>query len=157
MNNLIELVFENVPDERLNNFASTLIGDSFVMSMYVSETDGAPIKWDGDAKKILNIAPSTSATISLSLDKVDWPLLSIQSPLLQVIKYDGMYDVVLSFLSEDISCKEPKVPIKSLHSSAVEFFAASEGEKVYCGYEPAQDESTRFFTNNDAGPLHEFW
>jgi hypothetical protein len=73
------------------------------------------------------------------------------------MKYDGAYDVSLSFLSEDIACKGNMGPIESLRSSAVEFLAISGGENVYCGYEPAHDEKTRFFTNNSAGPIVDFW
>ena len=157
MSNLVELVFENIPEVRLNDFTSVLIDGSLILHIEMSEVDGASMEWDGDFAKILNTVPSASAAISLSLAKVDWPQLSIHRPLLQIIKYDGTYDVALSFLSEDISCKGSMGSIESLRSSAVEFLAISGGENVYCGYEPAHDEKTRFFTNNRIGPIVDFW
>ncbi|MDH5824654.1 hypothetical protein QFW77_16910 [Luteimonas sp. RD2P54] len=157
MSNLVELVFENVLDARLNDFIGTLIEGSCVLSTDVSEADRDSLDWDGDVAKILNATPSTSATISLSLDRVDWPQISILRPLLQIIKYDGAYDVALSFIPEDISRKGCIGPIESLRLSAVEFLGLSGGENVYCGYEPAHDEKTRFFTNSSAGPIVDFW
>lgn len=157
MSNLIELAFEGVPSARLNDFIGVLVNDSSVLSVDVSEVDGVLAKWDGDVEKIMSAISSASAMVSLNLDRVDWPQLAILRTHLQVVRYDGRYDVMLSFTDNDISCKGSVAPIEALHACAVEFLTTSGGENVYCGYEPAHDKKTRFFTNNCKGPLLDFW
>lgn len=153
MDGLIELVFESVPDHSVNDLVDDLVNTSEVLELTQSELGAVDVdKVDGDFMKL---ATATTDPISVFLRCA--PILvgdfSIHRPLVQVLRYSGTNDVVVSFDSSDIAKGDKLQAVKSLMNGC-KALALNRGVPLfYCGYEPASDVVTRLFTGDRVGPL----
>lgn len=153
MSDLVELLFEGVPDNRVNDFLSVIIGESDVLSARFSEDDVERNVFFGfDFFDLLCKNPNVSKTFSFEMTCLYIGFAEIESPFVQVIFSDGLFDVSISFSKEDLTSKVGGRFVELMRGAnkATESFCVRE---VVCGYEPASDYETRFFTNDVIGPI----
>jgi len=69
---------------------------------------------------------------------------------IQVVKYDNEYDLNIHFLQYEIS---ENVAVSILRQWVCSLAQRIDASDYYCGYEPAMDASTQFFSKDAIGPL----
>ncbi len=157
MSELIELIFEGVVIDRLDESIGLLLSKSVLSSVAASESPGLDLaSWQGRVLEILEGASPNPGAISFSLDKVEFGGMTIVSPLVQVFMVQENADISLSFLDCELHF-ESLNGLDALHHASLEFLGCTGGSHVLCGYEPASDHETRFFTDATRGPLRDFW
>lgn len=107
---------------------------------------------EGLAIDLLCKNPNVSKTFSFEMTCLYIGFAEIESPFVQVIFSDGLFDVSISFSKEDLTSKVGGRFVELMRGAnkATESFCVRE---VVCGYEPASDYETRFFTNDVIGPI----
>lgn len=157
MNDLIELLFEGVAIDRLDESIGLLLSESVLSSVTASESPDLDLaSWQGRVLEILQGAAPSPSAISFSLDKVKLGSVTIVSPLVQVFMVQESVDISLSFLDCELRFDSLN-GLDALHHASLKFLGFTGGSHVLCGYEPASDHETRFFTDAIRGPLRDFW
>jgi|LakMenEpi03Aug12_release.lakeMendotaPanAssembly.Ray.scaffolds.fasta_scaffold438637_2 hypothetical protein len=157
-NELIELVFEVVPKEQLNDLVNDLFPVSNVLQI-ISNDESLEFARDAkfdyvDAIKKTELL-TTAIIVKASLVFFDG--VSIDNPLCQVLVYEDLVDVLIIFSLSDVRAEDGSDPLKVIHGAASKIAEKSSVSDYYCGLEPAQDERTRFFSKNMTGPLASPW
>ncbi|CAH0182122.1 hypothetical protein ABH908_004893 [Pseudomonas frederiksbergensis] len=154
MAGLLEIVFEDVTQEVMLPFLERVVSDAeSVVSAECSEdfwvwkngqiqldAISAAIEFDEDLSVLVNVRGLRFMGVI------------VNSALIRVLKYQGKFDLDISFDEHDFwLCGVGAVNALLAYSKA----AAKKFEFVSCyfGMEPASDEATRFFTNDILGPL----
>lgn len=157
MSNLIELLFEGVAKNQLDSLIGRLSNGSALKSVIASESPELDLSsWQGRVLEILEGAAPNPSSVSLNLDGVELGEVAIANPLIQVLMDDGGIDVSLSFLDYELSCDASDC-VDALHHASLELSRVADARHIICGYEPASDHKTRFFTDATQGPLRRFW
>ncbi|MGL6011421.1 MAG: hypothetical protein ACRC0J_07895 [Shewanella oncorhynchi] len=78
--------------------------------------------------------------------------VSVNSALIRILKYQGKFDLDISFDEDDVGLADVN-GIDAFFAFSKEVAKKFEFGNCYFGMEPASDESTRFFTNDVLGPL----
>jgi hypothetical protein len=78
--------------------------------------------------------------------------LIIGSVLVRILKYDGVFDIDLSFDENDVGLRGRAV-LDALLTYSKEMADKFEVANCFYGVEPASDEDTRFFTSGELGPF----
>ena len=156
MTNLIEIVFEQVSKSCIVQLFCMLINCSEkVKNLQCSEeqfelidandlSEDALTKltlFNGDLSLIINVT-------ALNLDDIMLP--NIQ---LRLIKYGNDYDVDLNFDFNELRDIDTITLINRLHKNTQKLASKFEVTCFYGGMEPASDEDTRYFTDDEIGPL----
>lgn len=157
MNNLIELLFEGIAKNKLDSFVGRLSNESTLKSVSASEIPDLDLRsWHGRVLEILERTGPDSSSTSLTLDRVEFGGVTVVNPLIQVLMDDGNIDVSLSFLDSELRCSTSDC-VHALHCASLELSRVVGARHVICGYEPANDHETRFFTDAIQGPLRGLW
>ena len=157
MSNLIEVLFEGVARNQLDSLVERLSNESTLKSVAASESPDLDLpSWQGHVLEILEGAAPNPSSVSLNFDRVELGGVAIANPLIQVLMDDGSIDVSLSFLDYELSCDTSNC-VDALHHASLELSRVAGARHIICGYEPASDYKTRFFTDATQGPLRRFW
>ena len=80
--------------------------------------------------------------------------MSIKNAHVRVLCYEGpAYDVEVNFTVGDADARSKSELQSNLHSFSLELAGECGVQTCYAGLEPAADEGTRIFTNENAGPV----
>ncbi|MBL8000020.1 MAG: hypothetical protein JNL32_15465 [Candidatus Kapabacteria bacterium] len=71
-------------------------------------------------------------------------------PGVQLLKYNDTYDINVHFESSDLNNNET---VLGLQKWSIILAEKLNTQIFYCGYEPAYDHNTRFFSRNNLGPI----
>jgi len=151
MNEMIELVFEDVPIREVNGLARAIFEREDVVSISASENgclDLEAFPWNFEEVILLG---GEEATISISVDFVSVGCVRLEKALLQIVRYSGRIDFSISFDSP--SCCGRVEWFRSLERGVVGLAKEFGFGKFSCGYEPASDPATTFFSDAGEGPL----
>jgi hypothetical protein len=155
---LIELVFESTPRQFLNKLASRLFSQFDVSEIYSGDVSIDFQKSVAfDYLRSIDASQSESASIFVKVSSVDLGGVTIERPLIQIISYGGLIDVVVVFSFYNVKIEGGDDPFVSIGRGASEIADENDVGDVYCGLEPAQDDATRFFTKDNVGPLLSSW
>lgn len=155
MSNLIEIVFERVAKSCVMQLLSLLIYSSEkITSVQCSEN----IELFLDDKlseevlnNLLNIDGDMSVLINMQTMRIGEHVLpNVQ---LRLVKYGSEYDIDFNFDYNDIKNISMTSLINSLHRHIKKLASEFDVASYYGGMEPASDEDTRYFTNEEVGPL----
>ena len=153
MAEFVEVVFEKAAEKRIFQLLTLLINNSGqVMDWECSENiilfEEGRLS-EAALNKIFDFGGDIGLSInvhSMRLDRVILPEVMIR-----LVKYGNEYDVEFSFDRDGVESFDPL--IADLHAFAMEVGANFDMAAYYAGMEPASDEETRYFTNNELGPL----
>jgi len=141
-----EIIFEEVNNATVNEFVDFLL--SRAVSVYkVEDVGGENIK----NEMISYNFPGKSDDFLVMCEFVVGASTLIPLAFLRIFRYEGKIDIEISFDASDIKW------VNRVMCSAKEFskeLPRKFGIKnIYGGMEPASDEDTRYFTNDEFGPL----
>ncbi len=153
MDGLIELVFENVPDDGIGKLIRHLLrgaGKLHVTHSELGELD--PTKSVEELLPLLKLGEE-AASIFIRTDVNMVGDVPIFDPLVRILRFDGANEVAVVF-----ECRRTEESFFSEFitklSARSQRLASDIGvQKYYCGFEPATDEATRLFSNDNIGPF----
>ncbi|MFJ2386726.1 hypothetical protein [Pseudomonas koreensis] len=154
MAGLLEIVFENVKQNVVLPLLESVINNSdSVDSAQCSEI--FPVWNNGELEfDAVGAALDFNGTVSvlISVRGLNFIGVSVSSALIRILKYQGKFDLDISFDEDDVGLANVDVTGDFFEFSK-EVAKKFEFGSCYFGMEPASDESTRFFTNDVLGPL----
>ena len=155
MSSLFEVVFENVVKSNVIRLLLLLIaGAGRIVNAQCSEDIRLIVAGELDAKaldSVLNFQGDVTLSINLGDLKVGGVILP--KVLLRLVKYGEQYDIDFNFDSNELENVDMMSLVTQLHDHAKEIARDNDVDTFFGGMEPASDEDTRYFTNNDFGPL----
>jgi len=152
MNDMIEILLENIPQEKINDVFIELgcVSDKIVMAELQGldeSVDTKDLLSRQVVTKILSGHPLIIKMLNTSFEGVSLP-----ESFIRVYSYNNVFDIELSFDNGVI--ENNKVTVTKVLCGYFDNIRKKHSVKnIYCGYEPAVDEETRFFTNATLGPL----
>ncbi len=155
MSNLFEVVFEDIPKNKVMPLLLSLIASSNrVINTRCSE-DISFVDRDKISTSLLQYVLNFEGDISMLFDLQDMRTGSIDLPkvLLRLVKYEDKYDIDFNFNESEVDNKDIQSLIVELHGYAKKLAHDYEIQSFFGGLEPASDEETRYFTNELLRPL----
>ncbi|EOW2136358.1 hypothetical protein N5C16_10905 [Stenotrophomonas sp. GD03908] len=148
MSDAFEIVMEAVPSVHV----STLLEEMGRMAESVSSTgwEGEPIAAGEHSAGRFHEFPYGSCMAQQVKGFRLGSAVHIPMLLIRVIRFEGMVSIELSF---DMEWADIGVAMSELQRHFLELKTLSGSRTVYGGMEPAQDLETRFFTDDECGPL----
>jgi len=146
---IIEVVFENVELEKAVDFLLYCKSKSILRELNIASDSGV-IDFSSKEKLIKSIIQSSDGAFYFSYSNFYLGDFLLAWSGVRLDKYNGDFDVLLDFEEDDII---EKIPISQIHLYASKLSSDLQSSHYYCGYEPAQDTETRFFTQENLGPL----
>lgn len=156
MAGLFEVVFEKIAKSKTIPIVQELIekGGRIVSAECVfGESLNLIDAGDLDVKTLelfLNSQHSGIAIINLEyfrLGSVIFP-----DVLIRLEKYNGFFNVDFNFKPQDLKKESMETFVAELHKYSREVAKKFNLDTFFAGMDPAEDEETRFFTNDDLGP-----
>lgn len=155
MRNLLEVVFEGVLKSSVIQLLMLLVNSSkCIINTQCSENIDLQFK-DKLSEDALDKVLSFESDVSVLINLQNLTTENIELPkvLLRLVKYGEQYDIDFNFEVDTLDDANLKLLITSLHHDVNKIAIAHNVDRFYCGLEPASDESTRYFTNGNMGPL----
>ncbi len=151
MSEIIEITFETVQIEKVANLLINLVSSS-TLSNYQISTDTPHIQIDLQGQNLFqdSITHSSDGTFYFNFLSFNLNGLHLSQAGLQIYKYINIYDLNMHVEREEIA---QKISVSKLHSWSKFLAHELKAKTFFCGYEPAIDEDTRFFSENTTGPL----
>jgi hypothetical protein len=151
---LVELVFDKIPDNLLNILVANIIQSSNILEISHSELGKiADLHNDQDFIQHLKSGPNP-ASIFITSTWASIGKVKIRQPLIRLLRFEQTNEVSIIFSNNDIDKIDSKNIIMSLALGAKHLSQISHSDDYYCGYEPATDQKTRFFSKDTIGPLN---
>jgi hypothetical protein len=92
-------------------------------------------------------------TVIINLDDMKVGGLILPKVLLRLVKYGERYNIDFNFDSNELENVSMVSLATEFHDHTKEIARNNGVDNFFGGMEPASDEDTRYFTNNDLGPL----
>jgi hypothetical protein len=152
MHGLLEIVFEDVPADRLASIVVDHMGDE--ANIIDTAQDGVPFPTDAVeiSRRISHIAlldGNVACNINLKAMKIDEK--SVPYVTLRIIRYDLKTDASILFTSTDCNAAQISTA-DELHQWAMRVGEKYGAKNFYGGLDPAEDEKTRLFSGTCLGP-----
>jgi hypothetical protein len=156
MSNLLEVVFENVSKVNVSQLLLYLVYSAKRIVSADTSEDIELLEDKGKLNKqavesLISFSGDVTALIKLEEMKVDGIVLPLV--LLRLVKYNDLYDIDFNFDRAELKHTDMPKLIKALHMSTSSLAKEYEVKNWFAGMEPASDENTRYFTNNELGSL----
>jgi hypothetical protein len=153
MNGLIELVFDNVPTDKLGELVYALLKKMNILQ--ISHSENGDIDFEEITKNFVDhLCQQLEKLFCISVLGHDMLFGSVHiiNPLIRLICVNGENTVELDFDRSDVGSVFQDVPIR-LAIEAKMLADRAGVTNFFCGFEPTIDESIRFFTRDKMGPL----
>lgn len=155
MANLIEVVFENVGKNCVLQLLKLLI-TSLENIISIECTENPSLFREGqifeeDINPFLDF--EGDITVLIKIRSIDLSNIILPNVQLRLLKYEGQYDVEFNFDFNELENTATTTLVKELHAHAKCISLECGVSDFCCGMEPASDEDTRYFTNDELGPL----
>nr|WP_321442958.1 hypothetical protein [uncultured Cohaesibacter sp.] len=155
MSVLLEVVFENIQKTKVVQLFMLLVMASIrVVNVQCSE-DADLMKEDeldvDSLSSLLNFDGDVSVLVGLN--DMNIGDVTLPNVLLRLVKYGDCYDIDFNFDTEEVENTDMAELVAELHHHAQQIAAEHCMAEFFCGMEPASDEYTRYFTNENLGPL----
>lgn len=155
MSNLIEVVFENVGKNCVLQLLKLLI-TSLENIISIECTENPSLFKEGQLSEE-GINPfldfEDDVTVLIKIRSIDLGSIILPNVQLRLLKYEGQYDIEFNFDSNELENTTTTTLVKELHAYAKRIAIECGISDFCCGMEPASDEDTRYFTNDELGPL----
>ncbi|GFO76319.1 hypothetical protein BPLS_P4024 [Bathymodiolus platifrons methanotrophic gill symbiont] len=155
MSDLFEVVFENIVKNNVIQLLMLLISKAGrIINVQCSEDIRLIVEGSLDAKaldSVLNF--NGSVTVFINVTDMTFGSIILPNVLLRLVKYDEKYDIDFNFDSNEMKNTDMMNLVTDLHYHAKEIAKGHDVGALFGGLEPASDEDTRYFTNNDLGVL----
>ena len=155
MANLIEVVFEHIGKSCVLQLLKLLITSlENVISIECTESLSL-FKDEQLSEQGLEqfLGFESDVTVLIKIRSIDLGNIILPNLQLRLLKYEGQYDIEFNFDSNELENTTTMTLVKELHSHAKRVALECGVNDFYCGIEPASDEDTRYFTNDELGPL----
>lgn len=155
MSNLIEVVFEGVAKGCVMQLLALLIQSAEKLTGIQCSENIVLLVNDELSEEALNQLLNFNGDVSVLFNLQDVKLGSIVLPSVQLrlVKYGSDYDIDFNFDYNELENVSMTTLINSLHSKAKTLASEFDITSFYGGMEPASDEDTRYFTDEEKGPL----
>lgn len=91
--------------------------------------------------------------VLINLEYLKFGNVTFPNVLVRIYKYDSYFNIDFNFRPQDLGIESLKTFVEELHKYSSEVARVFKLDTFFAGIEPAEDENTRFFTNDDLGPL----
>lgn len=147
---IIEIVFEKVQIEKVIGLLMKLLSNSTLKDYNVA-SEKPDLKLNFQSKEILfNNIQSLGDSFYFNFLNLKLEGLLLSKIGFQIDKYDDNYDLNLHIEEREIT---QEISISLFQSWAESLAEELDAQDYFCGYEPAVDEETRFFSGSKLGPL----
>ncbi len=149
---IIEIVFEKIQLDKIVELLINKLSSSTLKDHTIS-TDSSEINWQSKETLFKSVDQSSDGAIYFIF--LDYELEDIHCSRMgfQIIKYENFYDLNLSMEEKEI---REKISVLDLQKRVAFLADALKATSYYCGYEPAMDGETRFFSDVSLGPLKDW-
>lgn len=147
MAELLEVVFENVPDSKLVEIVLRLFSDCFKI--------GLMSEWSANEKgsKGCFLVPSKGCSSIVKFHNATCFNQPFSAAVMRVSKFNGAIDLDFTVNEDEVSSLERGFFFQNLHKATNKIASENNVGAWYAGMEPAIDADTRYFTGNEVGPL----
>lgn len=152
MSEIIEILFEDVKLENLSEMLVIIASNSIINNYQLaSSTSTTEINFKSKDLLCNEISNLSDGSLYINLSRFRFDGIEIDNIGIQVYKYADKYDVSLDI--------EYAIIINRFTALTLKIWVDTISRKLncknyYCGYEPAIDEQTRFFSKYEMGPLN---
>jgi hypothetical protein len=146
---IIEVVFEDIKLDYLVEYYFSILQFSNLEHFHVS-ADFCKININTKYMLYNDISQSSPGSFYFYFNNFKFNNYQIPKVGFQVYKYDSKYDLNLHFEEEIL---KSKISGTELFLSVKYLASILSCTNYFCGYEPAMDANTRFFTNSNLGPI----
>lgn len=152
MGELIELIFERVPDDAVVRLLGDLLQGAEIMDVKHSELGELDSRVGHDLMRYLEemnvpAAIFVRATYATLID------IPIRFPLIRILRHELSNEVSVVFSADSIDESVRRLAAIKLSGAAQTLARRADVGEYYCGFEPATDERTRLFFNGQLGPM----
>lgn len=141
---VIEMTFEKIPISHLPNIINML---NNIESENVSISSS--FKENISKDDVLNILSSNQYSLAYHYKNIYILGNNFKSCFIHIINYNYEIEINLQLNQSELK----KIRLMNMINEASNFSNKLKAEKYCCGYEPATDEDTQFFSTNKVGPL----
>jgi len=151
MKEIIEVVFEDIKLENLSATLIAIMANSVITNYQVTNgSNHLEIAFESSDVLYDTINSLPDGAIYISLSPFSFDTMNVEKLGLQVYKYCSKYDLSIDV---DENIVKTKYTILDLKIWSENISKRLNAQKYFCGYEPAVDVQTRFFSNDRMGPL----
>ena len=145
----IEIVFEKVQLENIVEFIIQNISSSILKSYHIS-TDLTNINLHSKDKLYHDIDQSLDGAFYFNFSNFNLKNILLSQVGIQILKYDRTYDLNFHIHKMELS---QKTSVPNLQGNVQLLAEELRATNYYCGYEPAIDVETRYFSGDIIGPI----
>jgi hypothetical protein len=151
MQEIIEIQFEEVQLEKVTELLAKLCSTSMLIDYQISSDEPEINLKPQSQVQLFNIIKNSSdGAFYFNFSDFKLNELELSGVGFQIYKYNDKYDLNLHIMEKEVT---EIIPILTLQNWAGLLATEVIAKAFYCGYEPAMDEETRFFTGKTLGPL----
>lgn len=152
MQDIIEILFEEVNLNKVSVLLANTCSTAQFTNYLVSTDDSGvcDINFKSQDQIFTFIGNSSDGAFYFNFSEFQLNEFEFSSIGFQIYKYDKKYDLNLHIPENEII---GKITIVALQSWADIIAKSLIAKEYFCGYEPASDQATRFFSGSILGPL----
>jgi hypothetical protein len=154
MKEIIEIVFESVQLDKVIEFMMKILSSSTLKDYQIS-TNTSDIEIDLQSQEILfnSIDQLSDGSFYFNFLNFKYSGVLLSEVGIQIYKYNNNYDLNIHVDEREVS---QKISVLNLMSWAEVLAVQLKAQDYYCGYEPASDKETRFFSGSTLGLLKDW-
>ncbi|GGY20378.1 hypothetical protein [Paludibacterium paludis] len=153
MDGLIELIFEQVPDEAVGRLMNDLLQGVDILELSHSELGRLdPKKANFDLMTLLE-QEAEPLSLFVRTTTVTVEDVTIRSPMVRILRCGGVNEITVIFDRGDVDEAVRLNVGETLAAGAKAVASRANVSEYYCGFEPASDDKTRLFAKDKIGPL----
>lgn len=152
-NFLIEIIFKNVPLEKIGSLLKDLTSGGKRVQNYDFVFFSAHIEWEIEQTIIKPFLENNSFKLFINLKLLEINKICLLKCGIVAHKFSNKIDVELNFNSIDIQNNSKESATNDLMLFAKDLANKNSINEYFCGVEPAEDIATRLFTQEIQGPF----
>ncbi|WP_176041077.1 hypothetical protein [Burkholderia stabilis] len=153
MDGLIELIFDRVPGGNVDKLVNDFLQGGDILGISHSELGSLDPKTVNRYLMPILRQETDFSSVFIRTANAMIGNVSIRSPLVRILRFEGGIEVAIVFDSADIEATDRQGVVTKLAVGAAALASSAGVPEYYCGFEPANDEKTRLFTRGKIGPL----
>lgn len=151
MHGLIELIFDSVPDSKLDALIWSLVDKTSAIEIFYSEKGNIDVSEANQGFLTLFNNEATAEAFFIKTNSAVVGSVVVNKPVVRVLRFNKTNEVMVIFSNLDLANSENVVT--ELADGAGYIADTLSISDYYCGFEPATDPRTRLFTKAEIGPF----
>jgi len=148
----IEIIFENVPDEKLDVLVNDLLKGQTIVNVWCSESGDMTAAGINNNRSYFPLLAKSKdpAAIFIDVAKVQIGEMTLLESSIKLCRHDGINEITVAFASSSFDASDQQAIVKL--AEGTKGIAQSVGIAEYsCGYEASDNEASQLFFHEKTG------